>query len=93
MAGKGNRTRVKTPAESDWLSPAQAGALLSATFGREVPSRTVQSWVARSHQPLDHVRVGSKILIHRSALFDWLKRDSRKVGASAGPADQHGPEE
>ena len=60
------------PSASGWLSPAQAAALLTSTFGRRIAVRSVQTWCHRSRNPLRHVALGGRLLIHRQDLLAWV---------------------
>ena len=80
---------VQSPASVGWLTPAQAASLLSNIFGRRIAARTIQSWCHRRRDPLRHVVLGGRLLIHRSDLLGWLSRGGATI-AEASAVDEAG---
>lgn len=54
--------------EREWLD------LRGLTVYAAVSERTVREWLHRSLNPLPAVRVGTKILVRRSAFDTWLEK-------------------
>jgi hypothetical protein len=78
---------VQAASTSGWLSPAQAAAFLMSTFGRRIAVRSVQTWCHRSRNPLRHVVLGGRLLIHRQDLLAWVGRGGATI-AETWPADE-----
>jgi len=51
----------------EWLD------LKALTQYASVSERTMRQWIHRAANPLPAVRVGTKILVHRSAFDQWLE--------------------
>ena len=81
---------VLTATASGWLSPAQAAALLTSTFGRRIAVRSVQTWCHRSRDPLRHVVLGGRLLIHKQDLLAWIERGGATI-AETWPPEEASP--
>lgn len=79
---------VRSSRAAGWLSPAEAAALLGTMFGRSISVRTVQSWCHRRRDPLPHVVLGARILIHQEEVLRWVGRGGAAVapGLMSEPA-------
>lgn len=75
---------VQTAAAVGWLSPAQAAAMLTTTFGRRIAIRSVQAWCHRNRSPLPHVVLGGRLLIHRQDLLSWVSRGGATIVEMSG---------
>lgn len=67
-----NDDRVKEGSEPEWLD------LAALTSYACVSERTLRGWIHRSTNPLPAVRVGTKILVRRSTLNQWLENHRLK---------------
>jgi excisionase family DNA binding protein len=64
----------RTEANSQSIAAREWFDLRGITMYAAISERTVREWLHRSLNPLPAVRVGTKILIRRSAFDAWLEK-------------------
>ena len=65
---KAIEAKSQSAAEREWFD------LRGLTMYAAVSERTIREWLHRSLNPLPAVRVGTKILVRRTAFDTWLEK-------------------